>query len=82
VISDEKLPDIIDGLSRHAGSGGQAYWVCPLVEESEKSDAAAAGERARVLRLRPGNEQGGLVRGRLNGPESGAVMGPVAPRRS
>ena len=78
VMSDEKLPDVIDGLSRHAGSGGQAYWVCPLVEESEKSDAAAAEERARVLRLRLGNEKVGLVHGRMKGPEKDAVMGRFA----
>jgi ATP-dependent DNA helicase RecG len=78
VISDEKLPDVIDGLSRHAGSGGQAYWVCPLVEESEKSDAAAAEERARVLRLRLGDEKVGLVHGRMKGPEKDAVMGRFA----
>ena len=78
VISDEKLPDVIDGLGRHAGSGGQAYWVCPLVEESEKSDAAAAEERARVLRLRLGDEKVGLVHGRMKGPEKDAVMGRFA----
>ena len=58
VISEEKLPDVINGLGRHLSSGGQAYWVCPLVEESEKSDAAAAEERARVLKLRFGERQG------------------------
>jgi ATP-dependent DNA helicase RecG len=78
VISDEKLPDVIDGLGRHADSGGQAYWVCPLVEESEKSDAAAAEERARVLRLRLGDEKVGLVHGRMKGPEKDAVMGRFA----
>ncbi|HVI04695.1 MAG TPA: ATP-dependent DNA helicase RecG, partial [Sphingomicrobium sp.] len=40
VISEEKLPEVVDGLGRHVAGGGQAYWVCPLVEESEKSDAA------------------------------------------
>src|SRR6185437_9223393 len=39
VISEEKLSDVIDGLGRHIEANGQAYWVCPLVEESEKSDA-------------------------------------------
>ena len=58
VISDEKLPEVIAGLGRHIDGGGQAYWVCPLVEESEKSDAAAAEERAAVLRMRFGAEQG------------------------
>ena len=49
VISERTLSDVVDGLGRHIAGGGQAYWVCPLVEESEKSDAAAAEERARVL---------------------------------
>jgi ATP-dependent DNA helicase RecG len=78
VISDERLPDVIDGLGRHVASGGQAYWVCPLVEESEKSDAAAAEERARVLRLRLGEDKVGLVHGRMKGPEKDAVMGRFA----
>ena len=73
VISDERLGDVIDGLGRHVAAGGQAYWVCPLVEESEKSDAAAAEERAAVLRQRfPGKV--GLVHGRMKGPDKDAVM--------
>src|SRR3954469_15629312 len=78
VISEEKLPDVIDGLGRHIAGGGQGYWVCPLVEESEKSDAAAAEERARVLRLRFGDDQVGLVHGRMKGPDKDAVMARFA----
>jgi ATP-dependent DNA helicase RecG len=78
VISDEKLGDVVDGLGRHVADGGQAYWVCPLVEESEKSDAAAAEERARLLRLRFGEDKIGLVHGRMKGPEKDAVMGRFA----
>jgi ATP-dependent DNA helicase RecG len=74
VISEEKLPHVIDGLGRHIEAGGQAYWVCPLVEESEKSDAAAAEERARILRLRFGDDKVGLVHGRMKGPDKDAVM--------
>ena len=74
VISEEKLPDVIDGLGRHIASGGQAYWVCPLVEESEKSDAAAAEERARILKLRFGEDKVGLVHGRMKGADKDAVM--------
>ena len=73
VISDEKIPDVIDGLGRHVAAGGQAYWVCPLVEESEKSDSAAAEQRAALLRLRFGPKVG-LVHGRMKGPEKDAVM--------
>ena len=78
VVSDERLGEVVEGLGRHLSSGGQAYWVCPLVEESEKSDAAAAEERARVLRLRFGDDKVGLVHGRMKGPEKDAVMGRFA----
>ena len=74
VVSGAKMADVVDGLARHIGSGGQAYWVCPLVEESEKSDLAAAEERAASLKARFG-DQVGLVHGRMKGPEKDAVMG-------
>jgi ATP-dependent DNA helicase RecG len=73
VLSSEKLGDVIDGLARHVSRGGQAYWVCPLVEESEVSDQAAAEERAQLLRLRFGDKVG-LVHGRMRGPEKDEVM--------
>ncbi|MFD1612057.1 ATP-dependent DNA helicase RecG [Sphingomonas tabacisoli] len=77
VISDERLVDVVEALGRHMESGGQAYWVCPLVEESEKSDLAAAEERATALRLRFGDRIG-LVHGRMKGPEKDAVMAAFA----
>jgi ATP-dependent DNA helicase RecG len=78
VISEERIPEVIAGLARHVAAGGQAYWVCPLVEESEKSDAAAAEERARLLRLRFGEDKVGLVHGRMKGPDKDAVMARFA----
>jgi ATP-dependent DNA helicase RecG len=77
VISDERLPDVIDGLGRHLAGGGQAYWVCPLVEESDKIDSAAAEQRAAVLKQRFGDRIG-LVHGRMKGPEKDAVMAAFA----
>jgi ATP-dependent DNA helicase RecG len=78
VISEERLPEVIDGVGRHISGGGQAYWVCPLVEESEKSDAAAAEERSQVLKLRFGEDKVGLVHGRMKGPDKDAVMARFA----
>jgi ATP-dependent DNA helicase RecG len=78
VISEERVPEVIDGLGRHIAAGGQAYWVCPLVEESEKSDAAAAEERARILKLRFGDDKVGLVHGRMKGPDKDSVMARFA----
>jgi ATP-dependent DNA helicase RecG len=73
VLSSDRLDEVADGLARHIARGGQAYWVCPLVEESEASDQAAAEERAQALRMRFG-EKVGLVHGRMKGPEKDAVM--------
>lgn len=73
VISDERVDEVVEGVARHLAAGGQAYWVCPLVEESEKSDQAAAEARAESLRARFGDKVG-LVHGRMKGPEKDAVM--------
>ncbi|HVF83517.1 MAG TPA: ATP-dependent DNA helicase RecG [Sphingomicrobium sp.] len=77
VISDERLGEVIEGLARHVAAGGQAYWVCPLVEESENNDAAAAEERAASLRQRFGGKVG-LVHGRMKGADKDAVMSAFA----
>jgi ATP-dependent DNA helicase RecG len=73
VLSDQRLDEVVDALGRHMEKGGQAYWVCPLVEESEVSDLAAAEQRAAALKLRFG-ERIGVVHGRMKGPEKDAVM--------
>jgi ATP-dependent DNA helicase RecG len=82
VLSDERLGEVVDALGRHIEGGGQAYWVCPLVEESESSDQAAAEARAATLRLRFGEERIGLVHGRMKGPDKDAVMAAFAAGRT
>ncbi|MET4664727.1 ATP-dependent DNA helicase RecG [Sphingomonas sp. PvP056] len=73
VMSEDRLPDIVEALGRHLADGGQAYWVCPLVEESEKSDMAAAEARAEMLRGRFGDAVG-LVHGRMKPADKDATM--------
>ncbi len=73
VISLDRLEDVYDGLARAIAMGGRAYWVCPLVEISEKIDLAAAEERAADLAQRFG-DQVGLIHGRLKGVEKDAAM--------
>ncbi|MCB2014052.1 MAG: ATP-dependent DNA helicase RecG [Sphingobium sp.] len=73
VMSIDKLDEVVDGLGRHIAAGGQAYWVCPLVEESEVSDQAAAEARAEALKMRFGDRIA-LVHGRMKGHEKDAVM--------
>jgi ATP-dependent DNA helicase RecG len=77
VMSEDRLPEIAEALGRHLEGGGQAYWVCPLVEESEKSDLAAAEARAAVLQSRFGDRVG-LVHGRMKPAEKDAVMSAFA----
>ena len=73
VMSGERLTELVDGVARHLSAGKQAFWVCPLVEESENSDLAAAEQRAEALRLRFG-DQVAVIHGRMKGPEKDAVM--------
>ena len=69
----ERLDKIITALSRALGQGARAYWICPLVEESETLDVAAAEARAEALRAIFGDAVG-LVHGRMAGPDKDAAM--------
>jgi ATP-dependent DNA helicase RecG len=81
VMSANRLDEVVDALARHVEGGGQAYWVCPLVEESEVSDQAAAEARAEYLKMRFGDRVG-LVHGRMKGPEKDAAMESFATNRT
>ncbi|HET6969730.1 MAG TPA: ATP-dependent DNA helicase RecG [Phenylobacterium sp.] len=69
--------EIVGRLREAAQGGAQAFWICPLVSESEVSDLAAAEKRALSLRkaLGPGV---GLVHGKLTPGEKDAVMADFA----
>jgi ATP-dependent DNA helicase RecG len=71
------ITTVVDRLGDHVAAGGQAFWVCPLVEESEVSDLASAEARADLLRQKFGAVVG-LVHGRMKGPEKDAVMSAFA----
>lgn len=73
VVSLDRLSDVIAGLERAFHSGARAYWVCPLVEESELLDLAAAEERYGTLKHMFGDRVG-LVHGKMKGAEKDAVM--------
>lgn len=73
VIPLARMDDVIDGLERSMAQGNRAYWVCPLVEESEQVDLAAAEERFLQLAARF-KGQVGLVHGRMKGPDKDRVM--------
>ncbi len=69
----ERIDEVIAALGRAMAAGARAYWVCPLVEESEELDVAAAEERAEALRAFFGSTVG-LLHGRMKGAEKDAAM--------
>jgi ATP-dependent DNA helicase RecG len=69
----ERLDEVVAGIGRAIQNGARVYWVCPLVEENEDLDLAAATERADVLRQFFGDRVG-LVHGQMKGAEKDAAM--------
>jgi ATP-dependent DNA helicase RecG len=69
-----RMDDVVARLRAAMAEGRQAYWVCPLVEESEVSDATSAEERFRSLRVALGEGVVGLVYGQMPPPEKDAAM--------
>jgi ATP-dependent DNA helicase RecG len=77
----ERLDEVVTAVGRAVAAGDRVYWVCPLVDESESLDLAAAGERHATLRARFG-ERVGLVHGRLKAAERDAAMEDFAEGRT
>ncbi len=72
-----KLEQAVQGVKRQVEQGARAYWVCPLVEESDVLDVAAAEDRHRALKQIFGGKVG-LVHGRMKGPEKDKAMAAFA----
>ncbi|TDL83566.1 ATP-dependent DNA helicase RecG [Palleronia sediminis] len=74
LVSTERMAQVVDRLRAAIAEGRQAYWVCPLVEESEVSDLTAAEERFRILRAALGEGMVGLVHGQMPPERKDAAM--------
>lgn len=68
-----RLAEVVERLGAAVSDGAQAFWICPLVAESELVDLAAAEARQAILATRFGDRVG-LVHGRLPPGEKDAVM--------
>ena len=73
----DRVADVEDAIGRALDEGKRAYWVCPLVEESEKIDLAAAEERCAELRQRFGGKVD-LVHGKMKAADKDAAMARFA----
>ena len=74
LVSTRRMDEVVDHLRGAVGQGRQAYWVCPLVEESELSELTAAEERFKHLRAQLGEGVVGLVHGQMPPAEKDAAM--------
>ncbi len=72
-VLGERMEDVVGALARHLDGGHQAYWVCPMVRESESEDIAAAEARHAALSARFG-ETAVLVHGQLRPEAKDAAM--------
>ena len=72
-----RLDEVVAAVSRAIDASAKVYWVCPLVEESEAIDLAAAKQRHAELRTRFGDRVG-LVHGRMKTADKDAVMAAFA----
>ncbi len=78
LVSAGRMDEVVDHLRKALSEGRQAYWVCPLVEESEVSDLTAAEERFKKLRAIFGEEIVALVHGQMPPRDKDAAMSRFA----
>ena len=75
----ERSDEIVEAVARAIQRGAKAYWICPMVEESEDTDLAAAEERHRILAAMPAfRGRAGLVHGRMKSAEKDRAMADFA----
>ena len=74
VVKASRRDEVIGGLQSWLSEGLQAYWVCPLIEESEVLQLQTAVESFEQLTQALPDFKVGLVHGRLKAEEKAAVM--------
>ena len=70
----DKIDDVINRLSKAIQNGNRAYWICPLVEESDKIDISAAEERNKFLEKALPDANPVLAHGKMKAKERDAAM--------
>ncbi len=77
ILPADRLDDVVSAVARTLRTGAKVYWVCPLVEESELIDVAAAVDRQRQLEAALQCPVG-LVHGKMKAAEKDKVMAEFA----
>ena len=74
VLPDTRREEVIERMARQLARGEQAYWICPLIEESDELPAAAVETTAAHLIEVAPDLRIGVMHGRMKGEEKAAVM--------
>ncbi len=78
LVADNRRDDVVGFVAKHVEEGRQAYWVCPLIEESETLQLQTAQDTYEQLSIDLPALTVGLVHGRLKADEKQAVMAAFA----
>ena len=81
LVSEERRDEVIARVRESCRDGAQAYWVCPLIEESEALQLQTAIDTFETMRTTFPDLAVGLVHGRLKGPEKAQVMADFKARK-
>lgn len=72
-LPTNRIDDVIDAITRASAQGDRAYWVCPLIEESELSDLSAVEDRYEDLRAHFGDAVA-VVHGKMSATDRDRAM--------
>jgi len=74
VVADSRRAEVVSRLRDSLAKGGQAYWVCPLIEKSDHLDLADAESTATAIAEALPEHRVGLLHGRMSGAKKAEVM--------
>jgi ATP-dependent DNA helicase RecG len=74
VLPEQRRSELVERVREHCARGHQAYWVCPLIEESEAIDSQAALALERELAAALPDMKLGLIHGRLRATDRDEIM--------
>jgi ATP-dependent DNA helicase RecG len=73
-LPEDRRPELVERAAAHCATGQQAYWVCPLIEESEAVESSAAIALEKDLAAALPNLRVGLIHGRMKSADKDLVM--------
>jgi ATP-dependent DNA helicase RecG len=74
LVADSRRPEVVRRIREACAAGQQAYWVCPLIEESEQLQLQTALETHAALAAELPELSVGLLHGRLKPADKAATM--------